>query len=258
MLASTNEQWSSHHLSIHPSSCLCTGACDLKLISAPCFAPEDGLALNIDIRATARYQCSCIERAAVQIGEDILEVSSFGECILDGVSAADMPNIIAGFTVQHSEPSKNVHLFEIVLDQDKDEKIVIKTFKDMVSVKLHGASPTRFHGSQGMLGSYDNNGLMMARDGATILNDPNEFAAAWQIKDDEAMLFQIRRVPQCPQACALPSENKAVKRRRLASSSITMEEAEAACASWPAQLISGCVHDVIALDDLELAHAGAF
>lgn len=233
------------------------GACDLKLISAPSFAPEDGLALEIDIRTTARYEYSYIESAAIQIGEDVLEVSSFGGYMLGGVSAAELPNTIAGFTVQHSQPSANIHLFEILLDEDKDEKIVIKTFKDMVSVKLHGASPSRFHGSQGMLGNYDKNGLMMARDGVTVINDPNAFADEWQIKDVEPKLFQSRRRPQHPQACRLPSETKE-KRRRLGSSSITMEEAEAACGSWPADLIPGCVHDVIALDDLELAHAGAF
>ena len=230
------------------------GACDLKLITAPFFAPD--LVLDIDIRTTIRYQYSYIESAAIKIGESTLEVTSFGGYMLDGVSSADMPNQIAGFAVDHFRPSKNIHLFEITLSDD--EKIIVKVFKDMVSVKLHGAKPERFHGSMGMLGAYDSEGMMIARDGATILDDHNMFAAEWQIRDSEPMLFQTARAPQFPQACQLPTMSEEESRRRLAESSITVEAAEEACASWPRQTISGCIHDVLATEDLELAAAGAF
>ena len=230
------------------------GACDLKLLTAPFFAPD--LVLDIDIRTTIRYQYSYIESAVVKIGESTLEVTSFGGYMLDGVSRAEMPNKLAGFAVDHFQPSKNIHIFEIALNDN--EKLVIKTFKDMVSVKLHGAKPDRFHGSQGMLGAYDSNGLMLARDGATILEDGNAFAAEWQIRDSEPMVFQTARAPQFPEACQLPTMTQEESRRRLAESSITMEAAEEACASWPKESISGCIHDVLATEDLELAAAGAF
>ena len=231
------------------------GACDLKLLTAPFFAPD--LVLDIDIRTTIRYQYSYIESAVINIGESTIEVTSFGGYMLDGVSRADMPNQISGFTVDHFQPSKNIHIFEITLN-DNEEKIVVKTFKDMVSVKLHGAKPERFHGSQGMLGAYDSQGMMLARDGATILEDGNAFAAEWQIRDSDPMMFQTARDPQFPQACQLPTTTQEESRRRLAESSITMEAAEEACASWPKQTISGRIHDVLATEDLDLAAAGAF
>ena len=184
-------------------------------------------------------------------------MTSFGGYILDGVSSADMPNQIAGFTVNHHWPSKNVHIFEVLLKGD-EEKIIVKVYKDLVAVKLHGASDDRFHGSLGMLGSHDNAGLMLARDGATILEDGNAFAAEWQIRDTEPMLFQTVRAPQFPEGCQLPSISQEESRRRLAGSSVTMEAAEEACASWPKESISGCIHDVLATEDLEFALAGAF
>ena len=227
------------------------GACDLKLITAPHFHQD--LALDIDIRTTTRYAYSYIESAVVKIGDSTLEVSSYGSYILDGVSAAEMPAKIAGFTVEHSNDSKHVHIFEIKLGLD--ESIVVKTFKDMVSVKLEGADSWRFHGSKGMLGSFDKNGLMLGHDDVTVFDDPNAFAREWQIKSDEPMLFQTRREPQYPQECQLPSIKKESRRLGEATS---MEAAEKACAAWPKDMISGCIHDVLSTGDLELALAGAF
>lgn len=184
--------------------------------------------LDIDIRTTIRYQYSYIEGAVIKIGENTLEVTSFGGYMLDGVSRADMPNQIAGFAVKHFQPSKNIHIFEIALNGD-EENIVVKVFKDVVSVKLYRANPERFHGSQGMLGAYDSQGLMLARDGATIVEDGDAFAAEWQIRDIDPMVFQAALEPQFPHACQLPSITKEESRRRLAESSISMEAAERAC-----------------------------
>lgn len=173
-------------------------------------------------------------------------MSSFGQYILDGVSGAELPASIAGFIIEHSQPNDNVHMFEICLEEG--ESIVIKVFKDMVAVKLQGASGKRYHGSLGMLGSYDNEGLLLARDGATIVDDPNAFAAEWQIKSDEALLFQTKREPQYPLACQFPSTTQ--EGRRMLGESLSIEAAEKACAKWPKQLISGCVHDVLATNGM--------
>lgn len=169
-------------------------------------------------------------------------MSSFGQYTLDGVSGAELPALIAGFTIEQSQPFDKVHMFEIHLEEG--ESIVIKVFKDMVAVKLQGASGKRYHGSLGMLGSFDNEGLLLARDGATILDDPNAFAAEWQIKSDEALLFQTQREPQYPQACQMPSTTE--QSRRKLGESLSIEAAEIACAKWPKGSISGCVHDVLA------------
>ena len=51
----------------------------------------DGQGNNLDlhIRTTIRYDYSYIESAAIQIGNDVLEVSSFGSYALNGVKGLD-------------------------------------------------------------------------------------------------------------------------------------------------------------------------
>ena len=58
------------------------------MLHAPNFAL--GLGLDIHIRTKIRYGYSYIELAALKIGNDILEVSSWGEYSVNGVGKADM------------------------------------------------------------------------------------------------------------------------------------------------------------------------
>lgn len=228
------------------------GACDLHLINAPNFADESGRML-VDIRTKIRHEYSYIESAVLQIGEETLEVSSFGDYILNGVDGADLGLGISDLPIIYSHPSKHVYLFEVTVDGE--EKIVLKVFKDMVSVKFENADSKRFHGSSGMMGDFET-GELLARDGATIISDPNEFAAEWQVRHDEPMLFQSVSGPQHPQACELPDPTR-TGRRRLGES-IALEAAEKACAHWDEDTRDICVHDVIATGDLELASGGSF
>jgi hypothetical protein len=55
----------------------------MVMVSAPDF--QQGLGLQVHIRTTIRYQYSYIESLAVRIGEDTLQVSSFGEYSFNGV-----------------------------------------------------------------------------------------------------------------------------------------------------------------------------
>ena len=50
---------------------------------------------------------------------------------------------------------------------------------------------------------------MIGRDGQTEVSDPNMFAAEWQIRDDEAMLFNSASGPQFPEVCQLPDASAA-------------------------------------------------
>jgi len=231
------------------------GECDLKLISAPHFVPDLALALDINIRTSIRYSYSFVESAVVHIGEDTLEVSSYGEYAVNGVESAPMPTVLAGaFPVTHTG-NKKIHLFEIELEAG--EKIVLKVYKDMVSIKFMGTEADRFVGSFGLLGNFDKHGMMLGRDGITSFDDPNAFGDEWQIKDNEDMLFVADREPQHPQKCVMPAPIKEETSRRLGGP-VVIEAAEAACAHWPKPLMSACVHDVLATNDLELAQAGAF
>ena len=51
------------------------------------------------------------------------------------------------------------HTFEILLEGE-GEKIVLGSFKDLVSVKIDNASRTRFKGSLGMMGNADTGALL--------------------------------------------------------------------------------------------------
>jgi hypothetical protein len=232
------------------------GECDMHLIHAPNFTPM--MALDIDIRTKVRYDYSYIESAVAKIGDDIFEVTSFGSYFLNGVAGASLPATIADFPITHTQPSDKIHIFEIQVTNK--EKIIFRTFKDWVSVKLDHTDAERFHGSQGMMGEYET-GKLLARDGKTVLQDPIDLANEWQVRQDEPMLFLSRSGPQHPQACRLPDTDETIKknlRRRLGESTVSLEAAEKACSGWSPETREGCVHDVMASGDLDLADSVAF
>ncbi|CAB9531477.1 expressed unknown protein [Seminavis robusta] len=226
------------------------GACDLILLDAPQF--EDGFPLLVVIRTTTRYDYSYVESAAIKIGDDILEVASFGEHFLNGVDGVDMVHedmFLGPFPVHYKQVDIRTHTFDISLGGG--EKITLKSYKDLVSVKLDKADAQRFLGSQGMLGDFKT-GQTMSRDGISIVTDPDLLATEWQVHpEDDGMVFQTARAPQYPQSCQLPRQSKTTKRRRLGELIVSEDDARNACAG--ANNMDGCVHDVMATGDLELA-----
>ena len=91
----------------------------------------------------------------------------------------------------------------------------------------------------------------MARDGATILEDTNLFGQEWQVLESEPKLFQAPSSHLG--ACVPPTVDS---RRRLAEASIDQEAAEMACAHFEDPVRKDmCVFDVMAMEDLEVAHA---
>lgn len=237
------------------------GACDLKLVQAPNFGLLKNQTLDVDIRTKIRYDYSFIESAAIKIGQETLEVGSWGDYSLNGVTSVALPAMLSGYRVTHETVNDKTQIFTIHLgtnDDDEKESILVKVFKDWVSVKLDQPSRRRFHGSVGMMGELET-GRLLARDGVTVLEDPNAVAAEWQIRDDEPMLFRSTREPQYPQECKLPSaEKKPTLRRRLGESVISREEAKAACEDAAFENLEGCIHDVMVMGDLDLVATGAF
>lgn len=219
-------------------------------MNAPHFANDAGL--KIHLRTTARAQFSYIETAAIKIGKSVLQVSSYGDYLLDGISMASMPSAISDFPVTHSVKSEKHHVFHIHLSKGK--QIIVQTFKDIVSVKIKGAlDPEDYDGSIGMLGEFPG-GRWIGRDGVEI-TQPNDFGNEWQVLDTEEMLFATAREPQFPTQCNMPDPNK--KPGRRLGESIALETAHDACAHWGNQK-DQCVFDVMATGDMELADAGAF
>lgn len=231
------------------------GGCDLVLLQAPSFTEYSALAINV--RTKIRRAYSYIESAVVKLGDDTFEVSSFGGYIYNGVSNANKSELsVGGFPVKYSQPSEKEHLFQIQFSDS--ETISLKTFKDMVSVSIDNADPVRYRHSLGMMGSFDEHGAMIARDGKTILENPADMAAEWQVQTDETVLFQAVQAPQHPAQCLMPdTETNEFRGRRLGESH-AREAAVKACAEWDADTRDACIFDVMATGDIELASAGAF
>jgi hypothetical protein len=145
------------------------------------------MGLTVHARTKTRYDYSFIETAAIQIGDDILEFSGFGNYFLNGVHQAEMPAAISSnHFVSHEQVSENDHVYTI--DLGKGISLDVKTHKDVVSVAVdvaYGADThtfaTWFKNSTGLMGSFPK-GEMLARDGR-VLTDPNEMGEEWQVRD---------------------------------------------------------------------------
>jgi hypothetical protein len=229
------------------------GVCDLVFVQSNAF--KSRLGLDVHIRTHMRRDMSYISSAVLRIGSDVLEVQSQGLYYLNGVCNAELPSEFSGFDFFHSQPTDTQHTFEVHLGGR--ERIKLKTYKDFVSVLIEQGKSEHFLNSVGLMGDFEQ-GLMISRDGGTILDDANTFGQEWQVRDTEPMLFQTARFPQYPQKCTLPSAKAtSMLRRRLSESSFDQLAAEKACAHW-GQGKDDCVFDVLATGDLDMAEADEY
>jgi hypothetical protein len=237
--------WSGGHFDYH-------GMCDLVLLQSKMFG--SGLGLDVHIRTKIRRDMSYIANAALRIGTDVLEVESKGVHFLNGVAGADLSEI-SGFPLTHTQV--NDHQHEFVVDLGGRERIKIKTFKDFVSVLIEDGKGKHFGDSVGLMGDFEM-GRMLARDGETVLGEPNTFGQEWQVLEGEPKLFQINRLPQHPEVCTMPPPKVvSLLRRHLSESTKEELAAENACAHW-GDGKDDCVFDVLATGDFELAQAGSY
>jgi cysteine-rich repeat protein len=240
--------WSGKHFDFH-------GVCDLVLLHSKEF--ESGLDLDVHIRTHMRRDMSYISSAALRIGTDLLEVESRGVYYLNRVASADLPSDFGGFEFLHTQPTDKQHVFEVHLGGR--ERIIIKTYKDFVSVSFEQGESKHFAKSVGLMGDFAM-GQMIARDGKTVMTDANVFGQEWQVLDTEPSLFQTVRFPQHPKnACTIPTPVQASQlRRRLSEKSKDAElAAEKACQHW-GEGKEDCVFDVLTTDDLEMAVGGTY
>jgi len=203
-----------------------------------------------------RYDYSFISRAAIRIGEDILEIGSWGDYSFNGVHHADMPLTMSGnVSVAFTPKNEKENVFDIYVGNTK-EHIKVKTFKDFVNVRIENGSHASFEGSRGLMGAYGS-GAMLARDGKTILEDPKDFGQERQVGrgENESSLFQVPGSPVYPEQCIFPSPKTL---RDNAGAAVTKQAAEKACASWGQDGKKRCVADAVSTGDLELAQAGDY
>ena len=107
--------------------------------------------------------------------------------------------------------------------------------------------------TEGMLGRQNKKG-MVARDQVTVVEEPNQMGAEWQVRDTEAILFHEIRAPQYPQTCTLPE----VKSRRLRMTAGDYDVAEKACSNVRDSMRAFCIEDVMQTGDVTMARTYAF
>ena len=142
------------------------------MLSNPDF--NEGMGMDIHVRTKPRYEYSYIEAAAIRIGNDVLEVGSWGDYFFNGVNGGDLPAVMGGkYSVKHVPINKKNHEFIITITEAVEETILVKSYKDLVSVTFKNATFTNFANSQGLMGNYVT-GDRLSRNGI-LLNDDTHF-----------------------------------------------------------------------------------
>jgi hypothetical protein len=253
--------WSGQHYVYH-------GVCDLVLLHTP--------GLDIHVRTRARRDYAFITGVAVRIGEHIWEVDAKARTYyinqVDNAGGLDMRTTssvqhttFAGFPLD-VEQSEDHQRRTYTLHMGMEEAVVIKTWKDFITVTIRNGSKDNFGDSVGLMGSFGL-GYMMGRDGTRIYNPHNQseinlFGQEWQVNDDDPILFQRFAIPQYPQQCQLPQVSSVVpssqqrsQQRRLGEFRVTHAMARDACALVDADNVELCIYDVLATNDVTLAGA---
>jgi hypothetical protein len=226
----------------------------------------DGLGLDVQIRTKLVRFWSYIKSAVIRIGDDILEVEGTAEQFLTEENNRYWINFkyqgklttLGGFPVTYHVKDKNQgkKWFEIDLSSKyPNQKIVVSSFKEFVRVDIQNATTTAFGKTVGLLGDFKT-GKTLARDGATEFHDFADFGNEWQVLPSDDMLFHDVSKPQFPERCFEPEDPRGERRRRLDESSVSEEQAEAACSSLtdPADR-KDCVYDILATQALDMVGA---
>ena len=228
--------WSGHKFDYH-------GECDLVLVDNPSFA--NGLGMTVHIRTTRRRFFSYIERAALRIGQDVLEFVNNKDWYLNGTMIHSDAKI-GGYEVWRFPRAISVRLNKAV--KAKIDFIVRKN--GMPYIVFDDGDTDVYKGSLGMMGNWTT-GNMAGRDGQTLIEDPTAFAREWQVRDADPHLFMTMRAPQYPSFCTEPE--KTIPSDRLGGS-IMKKAAEKACKKWGDDM-EECMFDVMASRDLRAAES---
>jgi hypothetical protein len=233
------------------------GICDLTLLKNPHFMND--LGMDIHIRSKQMKQFSFVSTAAIRIGSETFEVAGHKDGDAYWLNGKEGPAdgsleegaSISGFAITFRQVHSRQR--EYVVHISEEEHIVFLTWRDFVRVEIKGATKTNFHGSFGLMGSFDHYGVKMGRDEVTVYEDDNKFGMEWQVLASDSKLFHNEEGPQHPMLCQIPSQTKL--RRRLAESTISQHEAEVACSRVRPEDRDLCVFDVMATNDVDVAGA---
>ena len=162
------------------------GGCDLVFLDNPSY--NNGQGMKIYIRTKIRRWWSFVESVVVQIGKDTLEVMGGVENKYYWVNRKAGPKVqvshILPFTIGENQVrfrvlSKTQFQFKIFLPDN--QSIVLRAVKDFMKVDIQHHTKQAFGHSRGLLGTYED-GLMLARNGTTVLGTADDFGLEWQGK----------------------------------------------------------------------------
>jgi len=246
--------WKNEHYEFH-------GQCDLVLAkdSQSLFGSLD-MGLDVHIRTKIVRFWSYIQSVAIRIGNDVLEIRGNGDSNNEPMYWFNYEyqgemTTLSGFPVTHYSSSVRKRSYLIDLSSKKPGySIQVDLYREFVGVKLNG-NKNGYRNTVGLLGD-PSTGKLLARDGSTEMLDYTDFGNEWQVRPFEQKLFHEMADPQFPIGCIQPEDPRGERRRRLAESSIGMEEAEIACASLhdPAS-VKDCVYDILSTQDLDMVGA---
>jgi len=225
------------------------------MVSNPNF--HNGLGIDIHIRTKIVRFWSFIQRAVIRIGNDILEVEG----------SQDTSKVSYWINYEPQGELEDLGGFPVSINDNKDhytidldslypgEQIHLKTFKEFVGVKIIGASESSFGNSTGITGDFAT-GNTYARDGSTVLNDYEILGQEWQVLPSDGLYFREVSRPHFPEKCYVPEDPRGERQRRLVESSVTEEQAEAACSQLEDEFSrKGCIYDILATQDLDMVGA---
>jgi hypothetical protein len=227
------------------------GGCDMVLTKNDDYA--DGKGLNVQIRTKVESFYSYIEKVAVKIGEDILEVDrkDEGRFWVNGEETKELPLYISGYKFDKTGTVTNTKGETLgssyILDLEGDAFIGFRVMWALMSVQLHGDDG--MIGSSGLMGTYPE-GIVQDREGNPIGYEA--VGEHWQVREDEdPILFHELDGPQYPQKCEMPTESA----RHLRQSPEKIARAQEVCGHHHEEDIDACIMDVLVFGDENMAHA---
>jgi hypothetical protein len=226
------------------------GKCDMVMAHSESFG--NGLGLRVHGRTEIVDDWSRIRNAAVQIGQDTVELSNKGivylngnvadEDMLNGVALSGVYNITKEVKVLGNIPKTEI---TIRLNEEHREKIKLSLYKNIINVHV-GADEDDL---QGMLGHKTVDGFVGRN--KMLLEDHTGMGEHWQVRSNEPMIFAEVDGPQYPEQCIMPI----VDTRRLRKSQHIQRRAAEACAGIKDKdMLSFCMEDITLSGDFDLAH----
>lgn len=198
----------------------------------------------------------------MRLGNDVLEVSSDGQLVINGSRLRTLDGemampamMFAGHEIKKhiAGTQKKIINYDLDLGGTKSIQIRVNIKTKMLFVDLKGV----YNDSTGLLGSSAEEALL-SRDGSKDLSGEwNALGEEWQVNSSDQKLFLDDRAPQYPNGCVYEVEKERnLRRRRLTDESaegVTIEVAQSACANMKGHNKDFCIGDVMATGDLELA-----